>query len=355
MASPTEFTLDLTPSRRIDILDVSARLAQDVGDALKGYSKAVFSTGHTTAGYLDERFWRRLGYSHEKLESLLATFERIFPQNAGYEHDKLHLRHELSVEERKSGSKNADSHLTYITTGLRNCVTYEKPAEAPVVMVELDGIHQDQPRTRRAEVFAYHRDEAVAEHSFEVPVSSHPIDSVNLRDAKLGIFDHLQEVARQRGITRGRVDISLADREEGASLTVNEYETLLMQRDLRDVLREPLKFAADRGRSILRDPLSIPEKTINYAQYDFVQVLNELMDKVGVSESILERIVARFLAVPASHFLRLKRNVSFYITDREGTGTGTISQGTWQSPILMQWKRPESDRRRLVARWIRFK
>ena len=52
---------------------------------------------------------------------------------------------------------------------------------------------------------------------------------------------------------------------------MNEYETLLMQHDLMEVLRNPLKFAALKSRHMLDDPLAIPSKTINYAKYDLVR------------------------------------------------------------------------------------
>ena len=54
-------------------------------------------------------------------------------------------------------------------------------------------------------------------------------------------------------------------------LTVNEYETLLMQNDLADVLRDPLRFARIKARNAFNDPRSIPGKTLNYAKYDVVR------------------------------------------------------------------------------------
>jgi len=36
----------------------------------------------------------------------------------------MELRTELSDAQRKVEPRNADSHLTYIGAGLRNCVTY---------------------------------------------------------------------------------------------------------------------------------------------------------------------------------------------------------------------------------------
>ena len=53
-------------------------------------------------------------------------------------------------------------------------------------------------------------------------------------------------------------------------MTINEYETLLMQHDLAEVLRNPLKFAAQKARHAWSDPLAVPVKAMEYAKYDLV-------------------------------------------------------------------------------------
>ncbi len=58
-----------------------------------------------------------------------------------------------------------------------------------------------------------------------------------------------------------------------------------MRHDLAEVLADPLKFAARTGKRMLRDPRAIASKSLGYARYDVVQVLNELMDALRVSES----------------------------------------------------------------------
>ena len=69
--------------------------------------------------------------------------------------------------------------------------------------------------------------------------------------------------------------------ERNVGLTVNEYETLLMQNDLADVLRDPLRFARLKARHVLNDPLAVPGKTLNYAKYDVVHMLNRYFNQVG--------------------------------------------------------------------------
>ena len=142
--------------------------------------------------------------------------------------------------------------------------------------------------------------------------------------------------------------------EHHAGLTVNEYETLLMRHDLIEVLRDPVRFMADRGRDLLKDPRSIPSVTLNYARYDLVRVINQLIELTGMSESIVERAVAKFLAAPAQRFLRIKRSVNLLITDGDKGEAGDIVQGTYQSPVLVQWNKAGNQSRKLQIQLYRF-
>jgi len=42
--------------------------------------------------------------------------------------------------------------------------------------------------------------------------------------------------------------------------------------------------------------------------------------------------------MPAARFLRMKRSVSLLVSDRDEPGQGAIVEGTYQSPILVQWQ-----------------
>ena len=152
----------------------------------------------------------------------------------------------------------------------------------------------------------------------------------------------------------GRLDVSLPPEERHAGLTVNEYETLLMTHDLRDVLRNPLRFMARMGQGALQAPLSIPAEALNHAQYDAVQLFNGLMDRVGMRPSLVERLVNRALAVPVSHFLRMKRRIGLPVLDPRARGVGQIGWGTYQSPILIQWRAPGRATRTLDITVVRF-
>ena len=106
---------------------------------------------------------------------------------------------------------------------------------------------------------------------------------------------------------------------------------------------------------MIREPRAIPGKALNYAKYDLVQVVNEVVDALGLSESFVERLVDKFLAVPASRFLWMKRSLSLLVSDQEEDAHGSLAQGKYQSPILVQWKRPANDAtRRIGMRIVRF-
>ena len=180
----------------------------------------------------------------------------------------MELRSELSDEQKEVEPKNADSHLTFIGSGMRNCVTYRNEPLAPVYFIDLDGTNGATRRERQTTIVAYDEERVVARESFVVPVSRHPIDSVNLADPRMGLVDRIHDLLATSGLEKGRVDISLGAAERNVGLTVNEYETMLMRHDLVEVLKDPLKFAAQRGRHMIDDPLAIPTKTINYAKYD---------------------------------------------------------------------------------------
>lgn len=338
MSQPLELTLELQPRARFDAIDVRARIARLYGDVLAAFPRALFASHHTTAGYLEQGLATRLAQRSDGITNYVEAFRTVFPEGAGYRHDELHERKELSEAQRAVEPRNADSHLTFMAAGLRACVSYHNH-HVPAFFVDLDGINEGQPRRRFTSVVGY-TDEAVAVRSqIAIPVSAHPIDSINLRDPALGVYDQLNELIRAYGVTKGRLRLDLSAGEREAGITVNEYETLLMRHDLVDVLRNPLRFMAEKGRHALDDPRAIPAKTRDYARYDLVRVLNRIVDALGLNESILERAIARAMAVPAERLLRMKRSVNLLVSDTRSPGEGAIIQGTYQSPILVQWQR----------------
>src|SRR4051794_141765 len=346
VSRPTEVRLSLAPQRRFEAIDVNRRIAAQVGDVLRRHKRALYCSLHTTAGYLDQSLSARLRHDEDRLGQFIGSFHNVFPQGAAYHHDRMELRTELTEAQKEIEPRNADSHLTFIGAGLRNCVTYDVRPDAPVYFVELDGAYQGARRTRTTAVLAYDEERVVRKTSVRIPVSKHPIDSVNLADPRVGLIEQINELLAIAGLERARVDLALEPCERHVGLTVNEYETLLMQNDLVDVLKNPLRFAKMKAQAMLDDPRSIPGKTLSYAKYDGVRVMNLLMEAFGLDQSSLERLVAKVMAVPARRFMRTRR-VSF-LAGSDGTHAGArVIRGTYQSPILVQWQAAERQQRRL--------
>jgi thiamine phosphate synthase YjbQ (UPF0047 family) len=345
MASiPTEIRLNLTPSRRFEAIDVNARIAAESGDLLRSYRRTLYCSLHTTAGYLDQSLAGRMHHHQGRLAQFFDAWHAVFPPNAEYRHDRMELRSELSEQQKEVEPRNGDSHLTFIGSGMRNCVTYRNQPLAPVYFIDLDGTNGENRRKRRTTIVAYDEERVVARESFRVPLSRHPIESVNLADPKVGLIDRINEIVARSGVEKGRVEITLGPTERNVGLTVNEYETLLMRHDLVEVLKDPLKFAVQRGRHMIGDPLAIPSKTINYAKYDLPRVLNSLIEALRWDQSVLERAVAKLMAVPARRLLRSRR-VTFLASHDDALGRPALVRGTYQSPILVQWQAAETQAR----------
>ncbi len=354
MPGPLELTLELTPRARVDVIDVRNALSVRFGNVLDGYPRALCCSFHTTAGYLDPGVASRLNQSREGVMPYIEVFRTMFPEGAGYEHDKMDRRTELSEAQKPIEPQNADSHLAFMAGALRTCVTYQNKPGAPVSFIDLDGVHKGTPRRRMTSVLGYRHEETVAQTRLSVPVSGHAVDSVNLKNPKFAIYEQCTELVKQYGVTKGRLRITLAPGERHAGLTVNEYETLLMRHDLSEVLRDPLRFMAEKAGHILGNPRAIPAKTLDYAQYDLVRVFNRLLDAMGLRESMVETVLSQAIAMPASRFFRMKRSISLLVSDRQSPGTGTIVEGTYQSPILVQWHRGAKRVRTLDVTLTRF-
>ena len=163
------------------------------------------------------------------------------------------------------------------------------------------------------------------------------VEPRNADSPRLGVYAQLAEFVRDAGVPKGRLRVSLDPNERHSALTVNEYETLLMRHDLAEVLRNPLRFVAEKSRHALANPLAVPAKTLGYAKYDMVRVLNRGLDALGLRGSIIEKAMARTLAVPASRFFRMQRSVNLLLS-ADKDGQPSIVEGTYQSPILVQWQ-----------------
>jgi hypothetical protein len=345
--APLELALEITPRSRLDVVDVRAQAADRYERALDGYSRCLYHSPHTTAGYLPQSLAKRLSAREKGIGHYLDVYRTVFPEGAGYRHDQLDLRDELAPAQKEVEPTNGDSHLAFIAGGLHSCVSYVNRAPGPVYFIDLDGMNGATPRRRATTLVGYNHEQVVARATLQVPVSSHPINAVNLKDPALGLYSQIGELIGRHGVTKGRVKLELAPGEHYASLTVNEYETLLMQYDLAEVLKNPLRFAAEKARHAWNDPRALPGKALDYAKYDLVRALNRLVDALGLGSSRIERMVARALEAPVSRFLRMKRTVDLLVSDTRTPGQGTVVEGTYQAPIMVQW-RPASEGARAV-------
>ncbi len=242
---------------------------------------------------------------------------------------------------------------TSIGAGMKSCVTYRHRPGTPVFLMDLDGVYKGKTRTRKTSVIAYNNDETVEQWNFEIPVSNHSIDSVNLMDDRIGLMPSISEMLKKSGVESGRIDIGLEPEENASALTVNEFETLLMRHDLAEVLRNPMKFMANQGRRMLSDPRAVPAKSIGYARYDLVRLLNTFIDSCGLKDSLIENIISRLMAFPARRMLHWKRSISIPVSCTNGEGPQLV-KGQYQAPILIQWKAAPSQARRLTVRLTRF-
>jgi thiamine phosphate synthase YjbQ (UPF0047 family) len=337
---PLDVTVEIAPKARFDLVDMRRTFAAE-HEALSAFSHCLYWSSHTTAGFLDRSLASRLQSQH--IPSYLETFRTIFPEGAGYEHDQLDRRSDLDAEQRAIEPRNADSHLAFMAGGLRTCVTHPNHPEEHVYFVDLDGVNDGRPRKRRTRLIGFTAERHVATTTIQVPVSSHPIDSINLKDPALGVYAELEAFVRRSGVERGRLRVALSAGERHSGLTVNEYETLLMRHDLAEVLGNPLRFVAEKYRHALANPRAVPAKTLGYAKYDLVRVLNRGLDRLGLRGSVVERLLARTVAVPASRFFRMRRSVNLLVAS-EG-GASCIVEGTYQSPILVQWQHAPSQAR----------
>src|ERR1041385_7180677 len=188
---PVEVTLELTPRARFDIIDVRARLRAIHGGLLDVYPRHLYHSFHTTAGYLEQSLATRLTREKDTVAPYVEVFRAMFPEGAGYEHDRLDRRQDLTTEERAVEPRNADSHLTFMAAGLSTCVSYVNRPQEPVCFVDLDGITDGKPRRRLTSIVGFTREREIARVRIAVPVSDHPVDSVNLKDPRLGIYEQI--------------------------------------------------------------------------------------------------------------------------------------------------------------------
>ena len=343
---PTELTLTLAPQRRFEAIDVNRRIADEAGDVLRRHRRALYCSFHTTAGYLDQSLSARMHHRQDLLSQFFRAFHALFPQGGEYHHDHMELRSELTDEQKVVEPRNADSHLTYIGVGdaqLRHL---------PIASGCAGLLHRARRHDRR--------DAAASATTKWSPTTTNgssrdvdpdagleaPVDSINLADPRLGLLETRSTSCSQKGgLEHGRVDLVVDPTERNVGLTVNEYETLLMQNDLAEVLRDPLRFARIKARNMHQRPAGDSRQDAELRQVRRRPRAQFADGSAAARPGSFERLVAKVMSLPARRFLRSRR-VSF-LAAGEGAEGARLQRGTYQSPILVQWQSPERKERRV--------
>src|SRR5262252_4023312 len=122
LPAPLTVSLEFTPTARFDVINVNDR-TKTIERDLQRFPQALYCSYHTTAGYLDQGFVSRL-QGLMGIYPYMQIFQTIFPKDAGYHHDELNLRYDLSEGQRAVEPRNGDAHLAFIAAGMSNCVRY---------------------------------------------------------------------------------------------------------------------------------------------------------------------------------------------------------------------------------------
>jgi thiamine phosphate synthase YjbQ (UPF0047 family) len=327
--------LELRPTRRPEAFDLRREIARRWDtDAFVGARRLLCISHHTTAGFLDRRLRARLGGDPARLSGFLEALGGVFPPGAGYQHDRLHLRDELSPAQREREPLNADAHLAFIGGGFTNCTLVDARDEEPLWFVDLDGVFPDRNgnpvhRIRTATVVGFAEEDVVTR--IRIPVEVGPGAAVvRLDDPKLALLDQVTEALAREDVQTGRLRLRLDDPTPDAGVTVNEFEALLMEQDVARVLSNPLDFAASA-----------------------VKAVSGLLEAVRITPDRLPRLLQRVLARPVPRVLRMQRELSLGILPE--SGRGALVLGTYQSPILVQREGAPAGTRMLVASIRRFR
>ena len=285
---PLELALELSARERFEMVELRSRFSSEHDESLAAYPRCLYWSAHTTAGFLDRSLIARLGPG--RVASYVETLRRIFPEGAGYAHDRLERRKDLDAAQRAVEPRNGDSHLAFIAGGLQPCVTHPNRAGESVYFVDLDGVNDGRPRRRQTRVIGYHREPVAGQMRLKVSVAGHPIDSINLKARSLGLYEELAEFVARADVGKGRLHIALGRSERDAALTINEFETLLMKYDLTAVLKNPFRFMAEEYRQALANPRAVPGKALGYVRRE---VPDDAVLEIGGAEARLHLHPAR--------------------------------------------------------------
>ncbi len=312
------FRLEIHPTARPQALDLRPRIRETIEEAGQAVPpRLLLLSHHTTAGFPDRSLRARTGGRRDRLLALLEALRSVFPPEAGYAHDRLHLRHELTASQKENEPLNADAHLAFIGAGFTNGIESASWGDDPLWFVDFDGVYRDRAgglvrRTRQVTVLGFREEVMEARAELEIPL---PPDAsvVRLDDPALGLKDRIESLAQAAGIVAGRVRLRVPRGLPGVGITVNEFESLLVDRDLTHVLSNPLGFASGGDDALAR-----------------------ALEAMEVSGARARRILNRALSAPSPRILRLHREVSLGLLASDPEETASLLRGIYQSPLLLQ-------------------
>jgi thiamine phosphate synthase YjbQ (UPF0047 family) len=351
------FRLEVCPATRPDVVDLRPRIRETLSAAdCPSVRRVLVLSHHTTAGFLDRVLRERVGDEPERVHHLLEALASVFPPEAGYEHDRLHLRDELTSAQKEREPLNADAHLAFIGGGFTNGTVATLKGRHPIWLVDFDGVYRDRAgesirRTREVTVVGFDVEEQVARFEVGIPVPG-TAAVVRVDEPSLGLYARVEEEARRAGITAGRVRLRLPRFEPGVGVTVNEFEALLMERDLTRVLANPMGFA--RGGAV---------------------AMGRALQALGLPEARVRRLLTRAMASPSPRILRMQQEMTLGLLPphagedpgeadirQEGEGAAgparpspAVVRGTYQSPLLVQRQGCPSGERRIQVTLTRFR
>ena len=339
---PIELTIEVEPTSRLDLINM--RHQPGCESITSDYTQLLFCSLHTTAGYFDQALLSQLRQTNVESLQFMQLFRRLFPEGADYRHDHLELRRELTDSQRDRESRNADAHLIFMAAGMEACVGRNLKSE-PVYFIDLDGVQGLTPRRRVTRVLAFNDEEVVAHVRVEVPMPNAEVSWLSLKSTQAEVYSTVKQLILRHSITRGLAHLMLSPEEREAALTTNESETLLMDYDMTEVLRDPLRFAF--GTTVGHIQCS-SESLRHRAPYDgrkIGETVGDLCRSLGIADSMIPAMVRRVTHVNARGFLHMKRRLSFFVSDLHTPGRGTIIEGVYQSPILVQWGKAKTGHR----------
>ena len=149
---------------------------------------------------ISTRAWRRGSHqSRGGVMSYINVFRTMFPEGAGYEHDKIERRTELTEAQKPEEPQNADSHLAFMAGALRTCVAYRNRPPSRSASSTSTACTRDARGGAGRPCSAIRTRSRRARRASWCPCPGHAVDSVNLKDPAAR---HLRAVPAARRAAR---------------------------------------------------------------------------------------------------------------------------------------------------------